>query len=120
MPLYECSGDICPVNSPPTSPAPDVSEFVDDVIGPSGSTQWPGSSISHWESIAFPSTGRSILEFSVENFPNNSSGGDEGPEESVVFVYGKLGSDDDGWCMAIEVDVPDPMERVHALYDLVF
>jgi hypothetical protein len=43
------------------------------------------------------STGTSILEFAVENHPNNPSHspGDEGPEESIAFVYGKLGSEND-------------------------
>ena len=41
--------------------------------------------------------GSSILEFSAENLPNGSSQsgpGDEGPQESITFAYGKLGSVD--------------------------
>jgi hypothetical protein len=60
--------------------APGVPELVDDVVG------------------GDRSTGTSILEFAVENHPNNSSHspGDEGPEKSITFVY-ELGSDD-GYC----------------------
>jgi hypothetical protein len=59
-----------------------------------------GASISHWEPLH--STGVSVKEFSIENFPNNSSGGD-----------------DDGWCMAIEVDVPRPMEGMFSDFFLI-
>ena len=51
--------------------------------------------------------GTSILEFAVENHPNNPSHspGDEGPEESIAFVYGKLGSENaNGWCATGEED----------------
>jgi hypothetical protein len=42
------------------------------------------------------STGTSILEFAVENHPNNPSHSPgEGSEESIAFVYGKLGSEND-------------------------
>jgi hypothetical protein len=57
--------------------------------------------------------GSSILEFSVENFPAFPQ-----PENNAVSGDGGTKSDgqDDGWCMAVEIDSP---ESVHALYDLV-
>jgi hypothetical protein len=57
--------------------------------------------------------GSSILEFSVENFPAFPQ-----PENNAVSGDGGTKSDgqDDGWCMATEIDFP---ESVHALYDLV-
>ena len=57
--------------------------------------------------------GSSILEFSVENFPAFPQ-----PENNAVSGDGGTKSDgqDDGWCMAVEIDFP---ESVHALYDLI-
>jgi hypothetical protein len=57
--------------------------------------------------------GSSILEFSVENFPAFPQ-----PENNAVSGDGGTKSDgqDDGWCMATEIDFP---ESVHALYDLI-
>jgi Lysozyme like domain len=57
--------------------------------------------------------GSSILEFSVENFPAFPQ-----PENNAVSGDGGTKSDgqDDGWCIATEIDFP---ESVHALYDLV-
>jgi hypothetical protein len=57
--------------------------------------------------------GSSILEFSVENFSAFPQ-----PENNAVSGDGGTKSDgqDDGWCMATEIDFP---ESVHALYDLV-
>jgi hypothetical protein len=51
--------------------------------------------------------GISVHEFAVENFPNNAVSGDGGT---------KSDGQDDGWCMAPEIDYP---ESVHALYDLI-
>jgi hypothetical protein len=88
------------------SAAPEVPEFVDDVVG------------------GGRSTGTSILEFAVENHPNNPSHspGDEGPEESIAFVYGKLGSgNDDGWCMVQTIGpVESDYSGTHLLYQDVF
>jgi hypothetical protein len=57
--------------------------------------------------------GSSILEFSVENVPAFPQ-----PENNAVSGDGGTKSDgqDDGWCMAVEIDFP---ESVHALYDLI-
>jgi hypothetical protein len=71
--------------------------------------------------------GTSILEFSVENHPNNPShpGDNGGPEEGITFVFGKLaidaawpGSSISHWEGVAFPPSNDSPESVHATYDL--
>jgi hypothetical protein len=104
------------------------------VMAPLNEPVWfsgrPGEGLIHEDPIVVPEFvddavggGTSVLEFAVENFPNNSSGdgsfhgyGLDRGHMARSFDQVHTGSESDDGVMATTVH---PIESVHALYDLV-
>jgi hypothetical protein len=102
------------------------------VMAPLNEPVWvsgrPGEGLSNEMDLVFVPEyscgGQSVLEFAVENFPNNSGAGCSFPGFGIdrghmarSFDRVHTGSESDDGIMATETILP--MESVHALYDLV-